>query len=227
MNIDIRHNPSFAVARISLAAGEAVRTESGAMMATSGGVVAEAKMEGGMLKSIKRAALGGESLFVTTYTAPAAGGWVDVAANLPGDLYVDGIRPDRSLFITRGSWLASAPGVDLDTKWGGFRNLAGGEGGFLVRASGDGPVVLACYGALDTHRLAPGETMVVDTGHMVAYEEGVTVNLRQVSGGFVRSAKTGEYLVFEFTGPGVVQTQSRNPSALISWLTTSLPFQRG
>lgn len=227
MNIEVRHNPSFAVARITLGGNEAVRTESGAMMATSGGVVAEAKMEGGLLKSLKRATMGGESLFITTYTAPPTGGWIDVAANLPGDIHTDTVRPGRALYISRGSWLASAPTVDLDTKWGGFKNLAGGEGGFVVRASGEGPVTLACYGALDTHTLGPGETMVVDTGHMVAYEEGVTVNLRQVSGGFIRSAKTGEFLVFEFTGPGTVQTQTRNPSALIDWLTTALPFSRG
>jgi uncharacterized protein (TIGR00266 family) len=227
MNVEVRHSPSFAVARVTLGANEGVRTESGAMMATSAGVAADAKMEGGLLKSLKRATMGGESLFITTYTAPATGGWVDVAANLPGDIHIDTVRPDRPLNISRGSWLCSAATVELDTKWGGFKNLAGGEGGFLVRAAGDGPVVLACYGALDTHHLGPGESLVVDTGHMVAYEEGVTVNLRQLSGGMIRSAKTGEYLVFEFTGPGTVQTQTRNPSALISWLTTALPFQRG
>lgn len=226
MQVEVRHNPSFAVARVTLGPNEPVRTEAGAMMATSAGVAAEAKMEGGLLKSIKRAALGGESLFVTTYTAPAGGGWVDVAANLPGDIHIDTITPAHGLFISRGSWLCSAAGVDLDTKWGGFRNLFGGEGGFLVRASGEGPVVVSCYGALDVHRLAAGESMVVDTGHMVAYEEGVTVALRQLSAGFVRSAKTGEYLVFEFTGPGTVYTQSRNPSALVDWLTTALPFSR-
>ena len=35
MNIEVRHNPSFAVARVALGANEGVRTESGAMMATT------------------------------------------------------------------------------------------------------------------------------------------------------------------------------------------------
>ena len=40
------------------------------------------------MKGLKRSMLGGESLFMTTFTAPAAGGWVDVAAHLPGDVIV-------------------------------------------------------------------------------------------------------------------------------------------
>jgi len=88
VQVHLRHNPSFAVARLVLAPGEPVRVESGAMLATSYGVVVEAKMQGGLLKSLARAALGGESFFVSTYTAPEHGGWVDVAPNLPGDLQV-------------------------------------------------------------------------------------------------------------------------------------------
>jgi uncharacterized protein (TIGR00266 family) len=227
MEISVRHSPSFAAGRVTLAGNEAVRVESGAMMATSAGIVVEAKMEGGFMKSLKRAALGGESLFITTYTAGPAGGWVDVAANLPGDIIVAGVTPDQPMFITRGSWLCSSAGVDLDTKWGGFSNLFGGEGGFLVRATGHGTIALACYGALDTVQLGPGEQLVVDTGHVVAYAPTVTTQLRKVAGGAIQSMKSGEGLVFDFTGPGWVMIQSRNPSALIQWLTGVLPFSRG
>ena len=86
MEITTRHTPAYGVARLGLAPGETVRVESGAMMAMSGGVTLESKAEGGMLKSLKRAALGGESFFVSTYTAPSQGGFVDVAARLPGDI---------------------------------------------------------------------------------------------------------------------------------------------
>jgi uncharacterized protein (TIGR00266 family) len=226
MDVTIRHDPSFAVARCALAGGEVVRAESGAMMATSEGVAIEAAMQGGLMKSLRRGMLGGESLFITTYTAPPAGGWVDVAAHLPGDmLSVEvGATP---LFIQRGSYIASEAGVELDTKWGGFKNLFGGEGGFLLRASGAGEVVLSCYGALDRIRLAEGETVVVDSGHMVAFEEGVTFGLRRAAAGrTVTSLKSGEGFVFDFRGPGDVMVQSRNPDALVQWLTTVLPFSR-
>jgi uncharacterized protein (TIGR00266 family) len=225
MEVEIRHNPSFAVARCKLAGSETVRAESGAMMATSAGVAVEAKMQGGMMKSLRRSMLGGESLFVTTYTAPADGGWVDVAANLPGDLHVRSVSQTRAMFLSRGSYLASEGGVEIDTKWGGFKNLFGGEGGFLIRATGEGEVVVACYGALERVSLATGESIVVDSGHMVAFDEGVSMVTRRVSG-TMASLKSGEGLVFEFTGPGEVWTQTRNPSALVSWLTTVLPFSR-
>jgi uncharacterized protein (TIGR00266 family) len=208
-----------------MAGGEAVRAEAGAMMATSDGISVEAKMQGGIMKSLKRSVLGGESLFITTYTAPSQGGWVDCAANLPGDAIVRTVGGGKALNMSRGSFLVAESGVEIDTQWGGFQNLFGGEGGFLVRASGEGEVVAACYGALDTITLAAGEKVVVDSGHMVAYDDGVTMTTRRVAG-TMASLKSGEGLVFEFTGPGEVVTQTRNPSALISWLTTVLPFSR-
>jgi uncharacterized protein (TIGR00266 family) len=225
MDVQVRHTPSFAVVRCTMAGGEAVRAEAGAMMATSDGVSVEATMQGGIMKSLKRSVLGGESLFITTYTAPSQGGWVDCAANLPGDAVVRTVGGGRALNMSRGSFLVAESGVEIDTQWGGFQNLFGGEGGFLVRASGEGEVVAACYGALDKITLAAGEKVVVDSGHMVAYDDGVTMTTRRVAG-TMASLKSGEGLVFEFTGPGEVLTQTRNPSALISWLTTVLPFSR-
>lgn len=226
MEIKIRHSPSFAVARCKLAGGESIKTESGAMVATSGGVTTEAKMQGGLMQGLKRSVLGGESLFVSTFTAPKEGGWVDVAANLPGDVVVLPVPPS-GLNLTRGSWLASEPTVELDTKWGGFRSAFGGEGGFMIHATGTGSVVAACYGALDTMVIPDGDSIVVDSGHLVAFDPNMTFTTRKVSTGLIQTLKSGEGLVMEFTGPGVIHTQTRNPSALISWLTSVLPFSRG
>jgi uncharacterized protein (TIGR00266 family) len=222
MQVTTRHTPSFGVARLQLEAGETAKVEAGAMMATSTGVTLTAKAEGGMLKSLKRAALGGESFFVTTYSAPAGGGWVDVAARLPGDLLSMAVTSDKALFIQRGSWLASSPTIVLDTKWGGFKNLFGSEGGFVVRASGEGQALVACYGALETWELAAGQSITVDTGHMVAYEETVNMSLRKITGGLVQTFKSGEGVVFDFTGPGKVMTQTRNPNELLGWIQAAV-----
>jgi uncharacterized protein (TIGR00266 family) len=227
MNVELRHNPSFAVARVSLEPNEQLRAESGAMMATSYGVTVQSSTQGGVMKGLKRSFLGGESLFITTYTAPAAGGWVDVAHHLAGDIVVVGLTPDRPISVTRGCWLASAAGVELDTKWGGFKNLFGGEGGFLVHATGQGTVVLACYGALDTVQLQHGETVTVDTGHVVAFDSTVSSQLRKVAGGMVQTLKSGEGFVFDFTGPGWLMTQSRNPAALEAWIKAIMPGETG
>ncbi len=227
MNVELRHNPSFAAARISLDPNEQIRAESGAMMATSSGVSVQSSTQGGVLKGLKRSVLGGESLFVTTYTAPSSGGWVDVAHHLAGDIVVAGVTPNGPMSVTKGSWLASSVTVELDTKWGGFKNLVGGEGGFLVRASGQGTILLACYGALDTVELGAGESVTIDTGHVVAFGETVTSQIRKVTGGVIQTLKSGEGLVFDFTGPGWVMTQTRNPSALEAWIRQLMPGETG
>jgi uncharacterized protein (TIGR00266 family) len=227
MDVTVRHSPSFAAARIALAPNEAVRAESGAMMAMSYGLGVASSTQGGVLKGLKRSFLGGESLFVSTFTAPAEGGWVDVAHHLAGDVIVTTVDPDQPMSITRGCWLASAAGVELDAKWGGFKNLFGGEGGFLVRASGSGTVLLACYGALDTVELGQGESVTIDTGHVVAFGPTVQSQIRKVAGGVVQTLKSGEGFVFDFTGPGWVMTQSRNPAALEAWIKAIMPGETG
>jgi uncharacterized protein (TIGR00266 family) len=227
MNVDVRHNPSFAAARITLEPGEQVRAESGAMMATSSGITVEASTQGGVMKGLKRSLLGGESLFITTFTAPAPGGWVDVAPYLPGDIIPAGVTTEQPMSITKGCWLASSAGIELDTKWGGFKNLFGGEGGFLVHAAGQGTILLACYGALDTLSLAEGESMTIDTGHVVAFAPTVNMQIRKATAKVVQTLKSGEGYVFDFTGPGWVMTQTRNPSALEAWIRQIMPGETG
>jgi uncharacterized protein (TIGR00266 family) len=133
---------------------------------------------------------------------------------------------DGATNLTQGSWLCSSEGVEIDTKWGGLKNVVGGEGGFLVHATGQGQVVAACYGALDEVTLKAGESQVLDSGHLVAFSDGLEFKTRTVSKGIVQSLKSGEGFVFEFTGPGNIWTQTRSPKDLISWLTTELPFSR-
>jgi uncharacterized protein (TIGR00266 family) len=224
MDVEIRDSPAFAVARCKLAPGEAMKAESGAMMAHSIGVELEAKVQGGLMKGLKRSILGGESLFIITWNAPSGGGWVDCAARLPGDLAVLEINGDMN--VTKGAWLCSSAEIELDTKWGGFKNVFGDEGGFLVRASGAGKIVVACYGAIEAIELAAGEQIVLDSGHLVAFDPTVEFTTRKVTKGITQTLKSGEGLVMEFTGPGRILSQTRNTGELIDWLTTVLPFTR-
>lgn len=223
MQTEIRHNPAFALARVTLSGGEELRVQSGAMAAHSAGVELEAKMEGGLMKSLKRSVLGGESLFMSKYQAPAQGGWVEVAATLPGDAFA--VEVAGEYFLTRGAYLASSMSLEIDAKWGGFGNLAGGEGGFLVHVAGTGTLIAACYGAIDRRQLAAGETITVDSGHLVAYAPGVQMATRKAGKSIMGSLKSGEAMVFDFTGPGEVITQSRNPRDLESWIIGLVPTQ--
>jgi uncharacterized protein (TIGR00266 family) len=224
MDVEVRASPSFAVGRCTLGPGEKMKAEAGAMMAHSIGVELEAKVQGGLMKGLKRSILGGESLFMTTWTAPEGGGWVDIAANLPGDLAVLDVSGEMN--VTQGGWLASSIEIELDTKWGGFKNVFGDEGGFLVHCSGTGKIVVACYGAIEQLELASGEKVVLDSGHLVAFDPSVEFITRKATKGIMQTLKSGEGFVMEFTGPGRIITQTRNPQGLIGWLTTELPFSR-
>ena len=227
MQVELRHSPSYAVARLHLAPGEQFQGEAGVMVMQSFGVTVQSQMQGGFMKALKRSALGGESFFVTTFIGHGQSPtWVDIAARLPGDIAVIECRTDRGLVLTRGSWLASEPGVKLDTKWGSGSLLIGGEGGFIVHCSGQGKVIAGTFGALDLIELPPGAGFTIDTGHLVAYDDGMQVNIRKVAKGWIQTGKSGEGFVMDIQGPGRVWTQTRNASALVDWLTSVLPFSR-
>jgi uncharacterized protein (AIM24 family) len=88
---------------------------------------------------------------------------------------------------------------------------------------------MASFGAIVRRDLAPGERFVVDSGHMVAFQEGMGLDTRMVAGagGFfkrmVTSATSGEGLVMEFTGPGPVWMQTRNADAFAGWIKNLIP----
>jgi len=211
MQVDLRHQPAFTIARVTLLPQESFQLEGGAMVAMSSGVTLTSKMEGGLLKSLKRSVLGGDSFFISTMTASESGGWVDLAPGLTGDILTLPCTSAEPWLLTRSSWLASSSGITMDAKWGGFKNLFGGEGGFLVHAQGDGQIIMNCYGALDIYELAPGEKMTLDSGHLVAMSPTITTALRKAATGWMNTIKSGEGLVFDITGPGRVYGQTRNP----------------
>jgi uncharacterized protein (TIGR00266 family) len=227
MQVELRHSPSFTVARCILAGNEHFRVEGGAMIAHSAGVALESKADGGIMGGLKRSVLGGGSFFVTTYTAPPQGGWVDVAGVLPGDTVPIDVTPEQPFFLRRGSWIANSSGVQIDTQWGGMANLFGGEGGFGFRASGQGEALVSIYGAVDIIDLEPGESVTIDTGHVVAYALNVQFQMRRaVRGRSMQSLKSGEGWVFDFTGPGRVLLQSRNPEAFAHWVAEAAPGEQ-
>ncbi len=194
------------------------------MLANSAGVTLQAQAQGGIMAGLKRSVLSGGSFFVTTYTAPAQGGWVDVAGVLPGDTVSLNITPDRPFFLNRGNWIANAAGVQVDSQWGGMANLFGGEGGFGYRASGQGQAICSVYGAVDYFDLEQGEVVTIDTGHVVAYDLQIQFRMRRaVEGRSIQSMKSGEGWVFDFVGPGRVLLQSRNPEAFAQWAASLAP----
>ena len=224
MQVDIQAAPAFSYGVISIAPGEAIKVEAGGMAAMGSGVEIETKAQGGVLGGLKRSVLGGETFFINTFRAPQ-GGEVAVAAKLPGDMMKRTLDGTGALMVQSGSWLASDDEVDVDTKWGGAKTFFSGEGLFLLKCTGRGDVLVSTYGALIERQLGAGESYSIDTGHIVAFQEGMGYEVTK-TGGWKSTILGGEGLVAKLTGPGTVWMQTRSEQDLIGWLTSALPFSR-
>jgi uncharacterized protein (TIGR00266 family) len=223
MEFDISHQPSYAIVTAHLGAGESLQAEGGAMVSMDPGISIETKARGGILKSLSRSVLGGESFFLNTFRSDT-GGAIRLAPSLPGDMMVLDVRDDAPLLVQSGGYIASTEGVQVDTKWGGAKTFFAAEGLIMLRLSGRGKLVIASFGALDEWTLGPGQTMTVDTGHLVSMTEGIGFTVRKV-GGWKSTLLSGEGLVVDLTGPGSFTTQTRSQDAFLSWLIPRLPSQ--
>jgi len=218
---EIQYGPAFAAATVTLDQGEGIKAEAGAMLAMSSTITIETSTQGGIVKGLRRAVLGQESFFMNTFTAQAPASQIHLAPSLPGDLVAWTLQ-GQSLFVQSGSYVASAIGVDVDTSWGGARTFFSREGLFVLKVGGHGDVILSSYGALHTVELQPGQTLTVDTGHMVAWSDTVNYSVRKV-GGWKSTFLSGEGLVCDLTGPGMIYLQTRSQDAFLDWLIPKLP----
>ena len=217
MQTEILYRPSYSMAAVTLAPLERIRVEAGSMVSMSAGITLETKAAGGLLSSLKRSILGGESFFMNEYVAPAGGGILNLAPALPGDMAVVSQDGARALMVQSGAYVASSTEVTVDTKFGGAKTFFASEGLFLLRCSGVGDIILSSYGAIHELTLDAGEQYTVDTGHLVAFEEGLGFSVRAV-GGLKSTLFSGEGLVVDLTGPGRVLMQTRSADALLTWL---------
>lgn len=213
MQVDVQFRPGNSAARVSLAAGETLTSEGGAMLAMSGNVAIRtdtlSRGGGGVMKGLRRM-LSGESFFLNHFTASGAPGEVWLAPKLAGDIVQRELRGD-TLIVQGGSFLACTPGVDVDLGWNGFRTLLSGESLFWVKLSGHGQVLLSSFGAVypvEVH----GE-VIVDTGHIVAFEESLQFTITKAGKSWMSSILGGEGLVCKFHGHGTVWCQSHNPTS--------------
>ena len=223
MKFEVKYSPAYALGVISLDAGEQIQAETGAMVSMSDTIKIETGMKGGVLSGLKRSVLGGESFFINTFTAEQAGE-ITVAPALPGDVLALEVA-GKTLFVQSGSFLCATPGVTLDTKWGGAKTFFSREGLFLLKCTGAGTVFVSSYGAIHLVELAQGQKYVVDTGHMVAFDESVKYEVGR-AGGWKSTLLGGEGLVCNLTGPGRFYLQTRNPQSFLAWLVPQLPGKR-
>ncbi|MBC7910525.1 MAG: TIGR00266 family protein [Pyrinomonadaceae bacterium] len=220
---EILHQPSFSLAIVKLQAEQSILAEAGAMVSMSANVELQSQMKGGLFGAIKRAA-GGESAFVSTFTARGGAGEVTFAPGAPGDIAAIEMN-NQLFFVQSSSYLAGDASLTVDTKWGGAKTFFGGEGLFVMQVTGTGLLLVSSFGAIHRKRLQPGERYVVDTGHLVAWEGTTQYTLRKAAAGFFRSMMSGEGIVAEFSGPGELLIQTRNLAAFAGLLKPFFPSQ--
>jgi uncharacterized protein (TIGR00266 family) len=80
---------------------------------------------------------------------------------------------------------------------------------FWVKCSGTGDVLLNSFGAI--HEIEVNGEYVVDTGHIVAFDDTLQFNLGKAGSSWIGSFLGGEGLVCKFKGQGKLYCQSHNP----------------
>jgi uncharacterized protein (TIGR00266 family) len=206
-HIDIGYRPAHSLARVSLQPGESIVAESGAMVGMSTNVQMQTQ-SGGMMSGLKRL-FGGESFFRNTFTAHGGPGEVLFAQPLCGDMATLTLTPS-GYYIQNSAYIASTPDVQVATETGGFRGFFSGAGVFILKATSQSPgqVIVGGFGGLQ--ELQCRDDLVIDTGHLVAWDATLQYTIGKSGSGWLASYLSGEGLVCHFRGQGRIWIQSRN-----------------
>jgi len=201
------------VVRIKLQPGQELFAEAGKMLYKTPSVQWETKMSGGSVGeklwgALKRTVMG-ESLFLTYFKAMQPGE-VGFAGSYPGRLQPFTLAAGQSVLVQRDSFVCAQSTVQLNIAF--VKKLGagffGGEGFVLERLTGPGTVFIHGGGDFIDFTLGVGEMLQVDTGCVVAFEEGVSYDIQFV-GGIKTAIFGGEGLFLAtLTGPGRVIVQS-------------------
>ena len=224
---------------VELDPGEAAIGEAGSMMFMDAGIAMDtifgdgSANQGGFFGKLLGAGkrlITGESLFTTIYTNNGVGKQrVAFAAPYPGKILPMDLRQlGGTLICQKDAFLCAARGVSLgialQQKLGvGF---FGGEGFIMQKLEGDGLAFVHAGGTVVRRTLQPGQTVLVDTGCVVAYTPGVNFEIQYV--GKIKTALFGGEGLFlaKMTGPGEIWLQSLPFSRLASRIFAAAP-QRG
>jgi uncharacterized protein (TIGR00266 family) len=225
---------------IELDPGESVIAEAGAMMYKDSSIVMETIFGdgsgtggGGFMDKLLGAGkrlLTGESLFMTVFTHNGPGkGHAAFGAPYPGNIIPIPLPSvGGTLICQKDSFLCAAKGVAIGIflQRRILTGLFGGEGFIMQKLEGSGMVFIHAGGTMVERRLAPGETVHVDTGCLAALEPTVDFDIQQAGG--IKTALFGGEGLFLATlrGPGRIWLQSLPFSRLAGRMLQAAP-QRG
>ena len=223
MKYEIKGN-SFPVLICTLEQNESMITEGGGMSWMSPNMLMETTSNGGLGKMLGRMVTK-ESLFQNRYTAINGQGTIAFASSLPGEINVLELTPGKEYICQKSAFLASTVGVELSVH---FRKnlgsgLFGGEGFIMQKLSGNGLAFIEIDGSAVRYNLAPGQQLIVDTGHLVMMSSTCQMDVQTVKG-FKNVVFGGEGLFNTVvTGPGEVVIQTMPISKLAGSLASYMP----
>lgn len=212
------------VVQCELHAGEAMKTERGSMLWMSSNMKMDTNAGGGLGKAFGRM-ISGEAIFQNVYTAQGGPGMITFGSSFTGSIRAVEITPGRSVICQKSAFLASEMGVELSVFFqkrigAGF---FGGEGFIMQKLSGSGLAFLEIDGYAVEYSLAPGQSMLIDTGCLAMIDETCSIDIEQIKG--VKNMLFGGEGLFNtrITGPGNIVLQTMSIS---SFADTISPFIR-
>lgn len=219
--------------RIHLKPGQEIIAEAGKMVYKTPDVNWETKMTGaglgGKLMGALKRKLTGESLFLTHFKTSGSAGEVGFAGEFPGRIRAFDLSAGQSVLCQRDAFIVAEATVELGiafTKKLGT-GFFGGEGFILQKLTGPGTAFIHAGGDFIEFQLKQGETLQVDTGCIVAFDESVHYDV-QFAGGIATSLFGGEGLFLAtLTGPGKVIIQTMTLSKLRRQLGGGLGAKSG
>lgn len=207
--------PDFGYLTVQVPSGQKLKVEAASMATMDTNIEMKTKLKGGFSRFLQ-----GESLFINEFTAKNGNGQIQIAPACPGDIehvYLD----NQTVYLQNTAFLASTEGVNVESKWQGFtKGFFSGESFFLIRCSGVGNLWFNSYGGIIEIDVEDG--YVVDTGHIVAFTEGLEYSISRV-GGYKSLFFSGEGLVCRFSGKGKVWIQTRKIQPFIGWVNPFRP----
>ena len=229
MDIDILNRGAFGSALVKLDPGETFLSESGALFRSSANVdidvTTRTKGKGGFFSGLKRM-LGGDSFFLSTYrTTDGRAGEVGLSPTLQGEVTRIELDGSTRWICAGGSYLGSSESLTLDTQFQGLKGLFSGESIFFLEVEGQGALLVNAFGRIKEIEIE--HELVIDTGHVVAFEESLQYRVTKTGGSWLTSFLSGEGFVMHFTGRGRVLVQSHNPNDFGSKLGPRLPPRQG
>ena len=210
-----------------LSPGETMITEKGSMVWMSPNMEMQTSA-GGLGKAFGRM-FSGESIFQNLYTAQGGPGMIAFASSFPGNIRAVEITPDRPIVVQKSAFLASEQGVELSIFFqkkigAGF---FGGEGFILQKLAGRGTAFLEIDGDAVEYTLGPGQQMVVDTGNVLGFDLGVSIDIQSVPG--LKNKLLGGEGLFNtvLTGPGRIWLQTMPLPNVAAALIPFIPTGNG